>query len=361
MLRPNSPRPPSGTTSTAGAPATPRRGHTHANPSQAQPGLAQATGAPSGEGTPHAGGLRMARATDAQNRRPGRWEPPEKTRRVSRNYSTASLRAGQGVRQAPPIRPGAASRDVARIDTRRASTAVASRRPLVANGLRALAIVFRRCVNIVRTIRTTRSGRRTGNGGGRKVRRTTADWTWGAGRNAPGGRASRGVTSALRAVRSVSTPYSRCRPPPVDRPLRSAASGSRRDAAVRCGQGQADGTGWGTRCCRGDCRRHERLPPDRGAEPTGHQGGPLALQHVPLDDVIFGRAFASRSPRGRDRSRPRGGAPRGAASGCVMAPRSRANFHDLIAPGWRTRLHDLDLPRGLEEVLREPLARPNHR
>jgi hypothetical protein len=75
-----------------------------------------------------------------------------------------------------------------------------------ANGRSALASVFRRCMNIVFTIRSKVASSASGTTLGLNVNRTTAEWTFGAGLNAPGGSVRTLVTSACVAAKIVRTP-----------------------------------------------------------------------------------------------------------------------------------------------------------
>ena len=156
MLRPNSPRPPSGTTSTGGAPADTgcAMDTLMRHPSRTRRRVTRAQGIHLREAL---GGKLLERPGRVRSgRRSGRWESLEKRAGFAGNYSTAQ-RYGreQGAPQVRPFRPARASPDGAsdrcppppapRRDPRPRSTP---------NGFSAFCIVFRRCVNIDRTMRT---------------------------------------------------------------------------------------------------------------------------------------------------------------------------------------------------------------
>ena len=112
------------------------------------------------------------------------------------NRSASRASSAELQRLGPPLAsmPGVAERG-ARVDA-----------AVAANGFSAFASVFRRCVNIDRTIPSNTASSRTATAGSRNSSRTTAEWTFGAGRNAPGGSVSRRRTSACSCTKIDSTP-----------------------------------------------------------------------------------------------------------------------------------------------------------
>ena len=114
----------------------------------------------------------------------------------------------------------------------RSSTCAADRPKESATGLSAFRRVFRRCRKTPRTTRSKAAGSPTSAAGGRNRSRTTAEVTFGGGRNAPGRQRQQpidvGEQADLHGERAV--PFGPGRGDDAGRPPPSAASPSRRES-----------------------------------------------------------------------------------------------------------------------------------
>ena len=251
MFRPNSPRPPRGTTSTAGA-ACGSLDTDIGIPARLLTWTRRRGRAPTGEG---ATGSRRSSATPIADALEPTFRTagslPENDRRVARDYSTGRARRGApGVRKcrefnelqgfgAPasgrcrrPRRTAAASTPVGR--SRGPS------RPL-RDGLAPLG--ERGCA----PAGTTSVGRVTPAGRGRKRSRTSADRTVGTGRKAPGGRARSGSTSAReRGQQGEHAVVAGARAGPTSRSATSACSISVASVSAGMGRGHSAAAGRGS-------------------------------------------------------------------------------------------------------------------
>ena len=368
MFMPNSPRPPSGTTSSMALPSDVTRHGLTRIPAGRDLDAAQepqrlATATPTGRrrlGPP-------THSTDV----PGGWERLRTDRR-----DFAETIAQLDARKLKPTRPQAPANSAscqrlrpAPCRRRPAASAAPSgrRRPAAQTRFRAFASVLRRWVK-------TRCGPAASNSAGRvdigvagagTRSRTTAEWTFGGGRNAPGGSVSsrldvgaqrRQDASARRSRRcpggaSSRSATSRCSISVASRrarPSRTRASSS----LNRIGDDDVVGE------VAGDA---DRATPTGGAPARPAASGRSRRGSRPRRPSAFGGARAREARRpGRDRSRRRAPCRRARPAGSVSAPRpgpiSRNGSSALRADRRADHLGD---PRRLEEVLAEALARPH--
>ena len=207
--------------------------------------------------------------------------------------------------------------------------------------------IFRRCVNIDRTIASNTARRRVGTAGGRNVSRTTAEWTFGAGRNAPGGSVSSrpdvGVQPGSDRQHAVVAGAGRGHQPlghlALQHQRRVRACGRWLDAR------RAAGTGSATRCCRAGCRRPAAAQPPAS-------GGDVEVEEVGLRRGSRWRAAAARAPPTISRSISTAVrcATRG-ASLIVSAPGPGPISRNRSVGRRRDRRDQLVGPGRLEEVL----------
>ena len=204
VFRPNSPRPPSGTTSTAGAP----RSRASDRELIAIPARRRAWNRWT---VPDTLRTHVGRRTTADDS--GRWESLENGGGLGRNYSTgrrfrssswpnghrrdrqaAMAPRRQLVGQSSELQQLQRFGPAPRVDASRASTSSARCRAPSQTAPSAFAIVLRRCVKTDRTMADNQLRvAHARAAAGERSRRTTADRTLGAGRNAPGGSDSRRV------------------------------------------------------------------------------------------------------------------------------------------------------------------------
>ena len=322
MLRPNSPRPPSGTTSTGGAPADTGAPRTHSCDIPAERSVPRRSVQGNLQATCDPGGSKRSpfQAAGRPGKTGGFSSETIAQLQLTRREAKTSRKRGhfdQLQRLGPPL----ADRCRPRRAPSPASTPALDARTASARCQRLAPLGEHRPHHA----RRTAAGRRSSTGGGRNASRTTAECTFGGGRNAPAAATAAASHRRASAGQTVSTPYS---PVPALATSRSATSFCSISVASRTPPVVAASSSSAKQDRRRDVVGKVADDADliaglgRRAEPVrrrSRRGRPSRTS--PCTTVTFGSAAARAPRRDRDRPRRRAAGRPAPPAGAVIAPR----------------------------------------